>query len=599
MAINAALLNPNGLIFDAAGNLIFDDQNNNRVRKINMTTGIITTVAGDGGANYNKPDGTAAVNYSFKNLTDIYVDGQGNILLADENNLKIQEMDAVTGIISTRAGTGYLGFGADCVDPKTVPFGDCAGVVKDLAGNIYFTDLTFHRIRKIIKGGNLIPKVQIAADRNNVCAGSAINFSASVQDGGPTPVYQWTVNGVDAGSNSPVFTSSSLPNNAIVVCKLTSSAVSVCTSVKTGISNAVTIVIKPVIKPAITVAATANIICTGTPVTFSATTNDIGTNAEFQWSINGLPAGNNQNSLTSSSLVNNDVVSCLLIADPNQNCLLNDSAVSNTIIMQVSAAVSPTVTINSSGNLICPNDGVKFTASGQNAGSNPSYQWIINGLQTGINSAVYENTNFKNGDNIYCVLTASNTGCPSTIPVVSNTETILVKPAPVINLGVSDTTILPLQQIQLKASFSGDLASFSWSPASKLVNGTDPEPMTLPLTGTTVFQINAIGVNGCSATKQVTVYVFYDKLYIPSAFTPNGDGLNDFFRIPDKVAITLKEFSIFDRWGKKIFTTKDRMKGWDGMNNGKPANTGVYIYMISGSTPDGNVLSKGIITLIR
>jgi len=86
---------------------------------------------------------------------------------------------------------------------------------------------------------------------------------------------------------------------------------------------------------------------------------------------------------------------------------------------------------------------------------------------------------------------------------------------------------------------------------------------------------------------------------MPSAFTPNGDGYNDLFRIPPNIPLQLKEFSIFDRWGNRVFTTADSRKGWDGTINGLPAKTGTFIYIVKGKDDKGDVFVKGTITLIR
>lgn len=105
--------------------------------------------------------------------------------------------------------------------------------------------------------------------------------------------------------------------------------------------------------------------------------------------------------------------------------------------------------------------------------------------------------------------------------------------------------------------------------------------------------------NGCTATGKVTV-ITGRPLDIPNAFTPNGDGHNDIFRIPPGVQFTLQELNIFDRWGKRVFTTGDVTKGWDGTYQGSPTDTGMYVYLITGKTPVGKlVFLKGTVLMIR
>jgi gliding motility-associated-like protein len=88
-------------------------------------------------------------------------------------------------------------------------------------------------------------------------------------------------------------------------------------------------------------------------------------------------------------------------------------------------------------------------------------------------------------------------------------------------------------------------------------------------------------------------------LFIPGAFTPNGDGKNDLFRIPASVNFQLHSFSIYDRWGNKIFTTSDISKGWDGTHNGIPLNGDTFIYLIRGTDTNGPVQQKGTVVLVR
>jgi gliding motility-associated-like protein len=87
---------------------------------------------------------------------------------------------------------------------------------------------------------------------------------------------------------------------------------------------------------------------------------------------------------------------------------------------------------------------------------------------------------------------------------------------------------------------------------------------------------------------------------MPGAFTPNGDGINDIYRIPRGMINSLNEFSIYNRWGIKVFTTRDMYKSWNGLINGSPAAGGTYIYFISGTDENSKpVNAKGTVVLIR
>ncbi len=114
-----------------------------------------------------------------------------------------------------------------------------------------------------------------------------------------------------------------------------------------------------------------------------------------------------------------------------------------------------------------------------------------------------------------------------------------------------------------------------------------------------VYNIIATNSKGCVRKFTVHVQSQNCNVYIPNAFTPNSDGKNDLFRIPAAVKINLNVFSIFDRWGNKVFSTTKRNAGWDGTFKGTPSAPGVYIYVIDGVTNNKKIRLKGTVNLIR
>jgi gliding motility-associated-like protein len=88
---------------------------------------------------------------------------------------------------------------------------------------------------------------------------------------------------------------------------------------------------------------------------------------------------------------------------------------------------------------------------------------------------------------------------------------------------------------------------------------------------------------------------------MPNAFTPNRDGLNDLFKIPAQNHNSLVSFSVYDRWGKKVFETRNITEGWNGMNKEYPAPAGTYIYVIVMKSLDNKTTftKKGWVVLIR
>jgi gliding motility-associated-like protein len=106
--------------------------------------------------------------------------------------------------------------------------------------------------------------------------------------------------------------------------------------------------------------------------------------------------------------------------------------------------------------------------------------------------------------------------------------------------------------------------------------------------------------DGCSVTGKVTISVF-TPLRMPNAFSPNGDGRNDVFRIPPSVSIELVRFSVFDRWGQQVFGSGDASAAWDGRIGGGPAPAGSYVWVVeyTDAFTGGRHVENGVVLLIR
>jgi len=147
-AVWASLLSPIAVSSDDAGNYFIAEDYNQRIRKVDSATGIITTVAGTGTAGFSG-DGGAAISASFNNPRGVAVDGSGNFFIADWGNFRIRRVDAATGIITTVAGNGTAGFGGDGGAATNASIGHSYGVAVDAAGNLYIADADNNRIRRV------------------------------------------------------------------------------------------------------------------------------------------------------------------------------------------------------------------------------------------------------------------------------------------------------------------------------------------------------------------------------------------------------------------------------------------------------------------
>jgi gliding motility-associated-like protein len=168
---------------------------------------------------------------------------------------------------------------------------------------------------------------------------------------------------------------------------------------------------------------------------------------------------------------------------------------------------------------------------------------------------------------------------------------------PVIQL-TPDTIIAAHSQIILDPILTGEVDQFQWEPAPYLNDTSLLHPTVAPV-GTTVYEIVAKNSH-CSAAASEKVEVFYDLL-MPNAFTPNGDGRNDLYRIPPSVPLTIKRFSIYNRIGVMVFTTADATQGWDGTYSGHPEPVGTYVWWIEYENPilKKTMMRKGTLELVR
>lgn len=173
-----------------------------------------------------------------------------------------------------------------------------------------------------------------------------------------------------------------------------------------------------------------------------------------------------------------------------------------------------------------------------------------------------------------------------------------IHPLPVVDAG-PDTTIWRDTYAQLHGTVN--TATYFWNPSTGLENATSLTTVASPQQ-TSWYYLFAIDQYGCQNKDSVLITVIpHTELIIPTGFSPNGDGVNDVFRIARSLNIEkITEFAVFDRWGEKVFSTDNIDEGWDGTRNGKPSPLGVYAWIVTAVSKDGqDVTRKGNVTLIR
>ncbi|HAS46089.1 MAG TPA: hypothetical protein DCS93_36750 [Microscillaceae bacterium] len=155
-ALKAGFNNPHGITIDDIGNLYIADTENHRVRKLDIATNIVSTIAGKMGIRGFSGDGESAINALLNYPSDVVVDGIGNIYISDSGNQRIRKIEASSGNIITIAGTGKAGFSGDYRKATLAKLNYPSGIAIDKSNNIYVADRCNHRIRKILSSTNEI-----------------------------------------------------------------------------------------------------------------------------------------------------------------------------------------------------------------------------------------------------------------------------------------------------------------------------------------------------------------------------------------------------------------------------------------------------------
>ncbi len=240
-------------------------------------------------------------------------------------------------------------------------------------------------------------------------------------------------------------------------------------------------------------------------------------------------------------------------------------------------------TLNVTGSTtICPGIITTLTANGAD-----TYLWSPNNAISDINSPTP--TVNPTTTTTYTVVATDNDGCTADATVVVNTYPVTLNPD-------FDTTICKGEPLNLSAPTG---SQFNWFVDQQLVsNASIATPQTL--VNSTVI-LNYLDENSCEATKRYNIAIDNgcDFIIVPSAFSPNGDGKNDVFRII-KAGVVSYTLSVYNRWGQLIFQTNDINGGWDGNIKDAQAEVGTYVYLIQAQLQNGDTITRqGNVTLLR
>jgi gliding motility-associated-like protein len=223
-----------------------------------------------------------------------------------------------------------------------------------------------------------------------------------------------------------------------------------------------------------------------------------------------------------------------------------------------------------------------------------TYNWYTS--STG-GTAVFTGPSFAQtnvtGNATYYVA-ATNGSCTSS---VRTPVQLTMLPQPQANAG-PDITIVAGDVVQLNG-FGTAGSSYQWSPSTGLNTTNILNPMANP-TNTTTYTLSVTHPLGCVATDDILVTVLPYCVKPMEAFTPNGDGINDFWKITDGNCIRSAKVGVFNRYGSPVYESDNYRDNWDGTYKGKPVPDGTYYFQISYQLANGKtVFQKGNVTILR
>ncbi len=383
--------------------------------------------------------------------------------------------------------------------------------------------------------------ITITPPSGTICSGASVGLTAS-----GSSTYTWSP---ATGLNSTTGASVTAKPAATTTYTITGKSASGCTR-----DTAVTITVNPL--PIVILSGTTSI-CQGnsTVITASGGGTYSWSNGSTSATINVTPAATTTYSVTVT----------------NGPCSKDTS---------ITVTVAPTPTISNTQE-ICKGAPVTLTATGGG-----TYAWSTGATTNSITLSPATSGTYS--------VTITNGPC-----IATDSAKVIVDPAPAataccnVTINIGNDTILSISPVS-----KGD--SYSWTPAYGLSCTNCPNPAASP-TVTTWYYATITDSNGCNKKDSILITVTEDcgHIFVPNAFSPNGDNENDVLYVYGGCIESI-DFVIYDRWGNKVFETEDIKTGWDGTFKGSPMNTGVFVYYMKALLLNKNVVTqKGNITLVR
>ena len=245
---------------------------------------------------------------------------------------------------------------------------------------------------------------------------------------------------------------------------------------------------------------------------------------------------------------------------------------------------------------ICPGQSAKINVQTSGSSTGLIYSWSpASAIQSGVNTS---NPEVKpTTSTLFTVTVTNSNGCIS-----MDTVTVKVHPVTTVTASAVPPTIRWGQSSQITSTNIPGY-SYRWSPTDLLSNSSISNPIAKP-TNTTVYTATVTSPDGCVQSVPVTITVLQPEcaepfIFLPNAFTPNGDGKNDvlYLRANNITSMTLM---IYNRWGQKVFESRSQNDGWDGTFKGKKLYPDAFGYYLTVDCGNGQKFQKkGNVTILK
>ena len=412
----------------------------------------------------------------------------------------------------------------------------------------------------------------------NLCEGTAgsFTFTCSVSGGFNNPVFQWQEK-INSGNwtDIPGEVTTSITKSFTAATPVGVYEYRLAVAETGNMGSAQCRINSPLLTVMInatpvTTATNNGPVCAGTTASLTATGG-----SQYSWiGPNGYTASGSPAPVTNIQM--NQAGKYYVVVTNAAGCVNTDSTV-------LAVNPSPVATTTFTNASVCIGDSIQFTAAG-----GPGYIWTpATGLS---NDTIYNPKASPAAATLYSVVVSNSFSCTDTAEIM-----LEVIPETVVDAG-PDRIMLEGQSIRLSASVSGQGNNYSWSPPTYIDDIYSLQPVINPPVDTR-YILNAVSNFGCSTVMDTMFVKVYKAIFIPNAFTPNGDGTNDTWNIPALASYPNFELFIYNRYGQLVFQTKKTPVAWDGTYKGKSCVTGAYSYLIKTGTRDEII--NGTVLIIR